>query len=232
MPDGRLWLFRDTYATQTAWAPRHIGKELRLSRLGAFDAALGAIRADAEAQAARKAGGHDRAARHEHLAASYRDMRDHYQQQQQAFAQIMAAREEWEKATAGSRRLAIAADAELRRRHPCQEIEPLRSTEPTPVGDTELEQAHSAPDQEISQTTAWAPDIQTQPEEFRAALHSRQALTAPTADPGWNGLDTLFSASRTPGQAAILQPPKPTIAPSTRILEHAAEHDIEPEAGG
>jgi hypothetical protein len=60
----------------------------------------------------------------------------------------------------------------------------------------------------------------------------RQALTAPTADPGWNGLDTLFSASRTPGQAAILQPPKPTIAPSRRILEHAAEHDIEPGAEG
>jgi hypothetical protein len=44
MPDGRLWLLRDTYAAQTAWAPRHVGKELRLSRLGAFDAALGAIR--------------------------------------------------------------------------------------------------------------------------------------------------------------------------------------------
>ena len=52
MPDGRLWLLRDAYATQTAWAPRHVGKELRLSRLGAFDAAVSAIRADAEAQAA------------------------------------------------------------------------------------------------------------------------------------------------------------------------------------
>jgi hypothetical protein len=40
MPDDRLWLLRDTYAAQTAWAPRHVGKELRLSRLGAFDAAL------------------------------------------------------------------------------------------------------------------------------------------------------------------------------------------------
>ena len=54
MPDGRLWLTRGTYAAQTAWAPRHVGKELRLSQLGAFDAALGVIRADAEADAARK----------------------------------------------------------------------------------------------------------------------------------------------------------------------------------
>src|SRR5262249_14908163 len=89
MPDGRLWLFRDRYAAETAGAPRHVGKELRISRLGAFDAALGAIRADAEAVAARKADDHDRAARYEHLAASYRAMRDHYQQQAQSFAQVM-----------------------------------------------------------------------------------------------------------------------------------------------
>ena len=132
MPDGRLWLLRDTYAAETAWAPRHVGKELRLSRLGAFDAALGAIRADAEADAARKAGDHDRAARHEHLAASYRALRDHYQQQEQALAQAMADRQEWEQATAGSRRLAIAADAELRRRHPDRKIEPLRSASQPP----------------------------------------------------------------------------------------------------
>jgi hypothetical protein len=61
MTDGRLWLLRDAYDAQTAWAPRHVGKELRLSRLGAFDAALAAIRTDAETQAARKTGDHDRA---------------------------------------------------------------------------------------------------------------------------------------------------------------------------
>ena len=230
MPDGRLWLLRDSYATETAWAPCHVGTELRLARLGAFDAALGAIRADAEAAVARKAGDHDRAARHEHLAASYRAMRDHYQQQQQILTQTMTNRQQWEQATAGSRRLAIAADAELRRRHPYQKIEPLRSAEPAPVGDTDYEQAHPAPGQEISPMTGWTSDLRAQPKEFRT-LQSRQALNASTADPGWTGLDTLFSASRTPGEAANLQPPKPSIAPSTRILEHAAEHDVEPEAG-
>ena len=102
-PTGGCGCSATAYAAQTAWAPRHVGKELRLSRLGAFDAALGAIRADAEAQAARKAGDHDRAARHEHLAASYRALRDHYQQQEQALAQAMADRQEWEHATARSR---------------------------------------------------------------------------------------------------------------------------------
>ena len=221
MPDGRLWLLRDTYATQTAWAPCHVGKELRLSRLGALDAALGAIRADAEAAAARKAGEHDRADRQEHLAASYRAMRNHYQQQQQALTQTMAHREEWEQATTGSRRLAIAADVELRRRHPDQKIEPLRSSEPALLSDTEREQAHPAPDQEISQI---------QQELFHATLQNRQALKTPTEDPSWGSLDTLFSTRRTLGQAAILQPPKPSIVPSARILQRGAEHELEPEA--
>jgi len=131
MPDGRLWLARDRYAAQIAWVPRHVGKELRLSRLGGFDAGLGVIRADAEAETARKTGDHDRAARHEHLAASYRALRDHYQQQERDFARAMVARQEWEQATAGSRRLAIAADTELRRHNPHQKIEPLRSGEPS-----------------------------------------------------------------------------------------------------
>ena len=102
MPDGRLWLLRDTYTAETAWAPPHAGRELRLARLGAFDAALGSLRADAEAAAARKAGDHDRAGRHETLAASYRALRDLYKQREQILAQSMADREEWEQATAGS----------------------------------------------------------------------------------------------------------------------------------
>src|SRR5262249_8881540 len=44
IPDGRLWLIRDTYAAETHWAPRHVGKELRLVRMGAQNADLGAIR--------------------------------------------------------------------------------------------------------------------------------------------------------------------------------------------
>ena len=68
--DGRLWLIRDTYAAETAWAPRHVGRELRLARLGAVNADQGAVRAAAEADAARKAGDHARAGRHEELTAS------------------------------------------------------------------------------------------------------------------------------------------------------------------
>ena len=229
LPDGRLWLLRDSYAAQTAWAPRHVGKELRLSRLGAFDAAFGVIRADAESDAARKTGDHDRAERHKHLAASYRALRDHYQHQEQAFAQVMADRQEWEHATAGSRRLAIAADTELRRRHPYRKIEPLRSAEPTPASDTERQHPDLTP-QHRSSETAQMSDLKVQRQAFRAAMNEhRQLFPGEDATPG-NPLEAT-PATRAPWRDAILQPPKPQITPSAEILQLAAEHDIEPEAG-
>ena len=230
MPDGRLWLLRDTYAAQTAWAPRHVGKQLRLSRLGAFDAALGAIRADAEAQAARKADDHDRAARHEHLAASYRAMRDHYQQQQHTFAQAMADRQEWEQATTGSRRLAIAADAELRRRHPDRKIDLLRFAEPIPADDTEREQLGSVLDGVLAERVGQIRDLGDERPTFRAKLDMLQRLAVPSEDLSWDGLGDALRSSRVSRPDPILQPPEPQITPSTRILEPTAEQDAEPEA--
>jgi len=44
----------------------------------------------------------------------------------------MADRADWDKATRAQRQLAVAADAELRRRHPGQYFAPLRSAEPEP----------------------------------------------------------------------------------------------------
>jgi hypothetical protein len=70
-------------------------------------------------------------------------------------------------------------------------------------------------------------DLAMQHEQFRAQIDEHPPLIAPGEDHG-----TAFRARKTPGQDAILQPPKPEITPSARILQLAAEHDIEPEAGG
>jgi conjugative relaxase-like TrwC/TraI family protein len=227
MPDGRLWLLRDTYAAQTAWAPPYVGRELRLSRLGVFNADLGAIRAAAEADAARKAGDLDRAARHETLAASYRTMRDLYQHREQILAPAMADRQEWERATGQSRRLAIAADAELRRRHPGQKIEPLRSAEPAPASDTVHEQLHPVPDGKLTETAAWIRNPATRRQTFRAKMDERPRLTVPGEDPVWGDPGKAFPVWQASGRDAILQPPRPEIIPSARILQLAAERDHE-----
>src|SRR5262249_23079284 len=86
-----------------------------------------AIRADAEAETARKAGDQERAGRHEYSAASYRAIHTRYLAQEQTFATTMADRAEWERATEHSRHLAVAGDAELRRRDPTQDLSRITS---------------------------------------------------------------------------------------------------------
>ncbi|MGH3221081.1 MAG: ATP-dependent DNA helicase [Streptosporangiaceae bacterium] len=230
MPDARLWLIRDTYATETAWAPRHVGRELRLARLGATNADQGAIRAGAEADTARKADNHGLAGRHESMAASYRALRDRYRQQETVFAQTMEDRLEWEHTSAHSRHLAVAADAELRRRHPGEQIEPLRSAEPALISDAEREQLNLAPDQKIGEMAAWIRDLAAHRKAFRERIEQLQGLQVPSDDPDWGDLGEAFPAWRPTGRDAILRPPKPQITPSARILQLAAEHDTEPEA--
>jgi hypothetical protein len=224
MPDGRLWLLRDTYAAGTAWAPRHVGKELRLARLGAFDTGLGAIHAAAEAATARKTGDRGAAERHETLAASYRVLHEAYQQREHALTQAMTDRQDWEQATAGSRHLAIAADAELRRRRPAQKIESLRSAEPVSFTDTER-------DGKLPETGTWIYDLAAQHHAFREKLNERQHLL-PGDDLNWSAFSGSLPPWWKPRRGAILRPPKPEIIPSGMILQLAAEHDIEPEAAG
>ena len=227
MPDGRLWLIRDTYAAETCWAPRHVGKELRLVRLGAQNAELEAIRRHVEAEAARKADNHELADRHESLAASYRAMRDRYQAQEHTFAHAMADRAEWEHATAHTRHLAITADAELRRRHSDHNIGPLRSAEPAPVSHTDREQLVLAPDEKIGDMAAWIRDLAAQRQAFREKLEERQALKIPSEDPDFDDTGPAFPAWTPPDRDAILQPPQPQIQPAAKILELARE----PEPG-
>jgi hypothetical protein len=148
----------------------------------------------------------------------------------QTFAQAMADRRAWEQVTARSRQLAIAADAELRRRYPDHKVEPLRSAEPAPVSDAERQHLDQIPRQRNGQP-ARIRDLEVQQQSFRTAMkeHHRQA---PGKDAAWGGLGQASPALRTRWPDAILQPPKPEITPSAQILQLAAGHDIEPEAGG
>jgi hypothetical protein len=54
-------------------------------------------------------------------------------------------------------------------------------------------------------------------------------LAEPGEDPVWGDLGKVFPGRQASGRDAILQPPKPEIIPSGRILQLAAEHDTEPD---
>ena len=95
-----------------------MGDELRQVRAAAWETRLAGLRADAEAAAAQQHGDHQGAARQQNLANSYQALHEVYRQRETVFAATMADRQDCDKATAQQRHLAVAADAELRRRHP------------------------------------------------------------------------------------------------------------------
>jgi hypothetical protein len=231
MPDGRLLHLRDTYPTETAWAPAWVGDELRQVRAGAREAGLAAARAGAEAAAAGRSGREGAAARHRVLAASYQALHDAYRERESVFAGVMADRGAWEAATRAQRHLSVAADAELRRRHPAQRFTPLRSAEPQTATDAQRAELALTAGQDMPEAGQWIKDLAAGRRAFAGKLAERQSLMVPSEDPDYGDLGQAFPSWDRPGKEAILQPPKPEIRPSARILERALDRDADMEAG-
>jgi hypothetical protein len=142
----------------------------------------------------------------------------------------MADRTDWEQATRAQRHLAIAADTELRRRHPDQHFPPLRSAEPEPATDTQRDELILTPDQEPGETGQWIKDLAAGHRTFAGKLADRQSLAIPAEDPDYGDLGQAFPPWPKPEKDPILQPPKPEIAPSPHVLERAADRDADREA--
>jgi hypothetical protein len=142
----------------------------------------------------------------------------------------MADREDWDRATRHQRQLAIAADAELRRRHPEQRYQPLRSAEPGPATDAQRDELTLAPESQPQEMGHWIVDLAADHRAFADRLADRQSLMVPSEDPDYGDLGQAFPIWTGPGKEAILQPPKPEIAPSLLVLERAADRDADLEA--
>ena len=230
MPDGRLLHLRDTYPIETAWAPQYVGDELRQVRAAAWDARLAALRASAEARAAAQRGDPDRAAAQRKLAAGYQALEQAYRQRETVFAQTMDDRADWQASTRAQRQLAVAADAELRRRHPARYFSPLRSAEPAPATSAQRAELTLTPGDQPGEIDQWIKDLAAGHRTFAGQLADRQSQTVPSEDPGYGDLGLAFPAWTSPRREPILQPPKPEIPPSLRILERAMDRDADWEA--
>jgi hypothetical protein len=231
MPDGMLLHLRDTYPIETAWAPQYVADELRQVRAAGWHARLAALRAGAEATAAARRGQHDRAARQQQLSGSYHVLHQAYQQRETVFAATMADRADWDTATRAQRHLAVAADAELRRRHPGQHYLPLRSAEPQPATQAQREELTlPAGEQNLPEVGQWITDLAAAHRTFAGTLAERQSLTVPSEDPDYGNLGQAFPPWPAPATDAIVQPPKPQIRPSAQVLQRAADRDADPEA--
>jgi hypothetical protein len=158
-------------------------------------------------------------------------MEDAYRKRESVFAGVMADRPDWEAATRAQRHLAVAADAELRRRHPGQRFTPLRSAEPHPVTGAQRAELTLTSGQDIPEQGQWMKDLTAGRRTFAGRLAGRQSLMIPSEDPGYGCLGQAFPSWTGSPKGAILQPPKPEIRPSSRVLERVLDRDADIEAG-
>ena len=252
--DGELWLRRGTYERETAWAPPHVAEELRLAGIAERDAHVNAVRAEHERRAA-----HDEqaAVRHEQLARIWRALEAKAATEAGIFAAAQQTRRQWQTVTEPTRRIAIAADLELRRRHPARQIPPLR---PHPAeADRIASPANPAPSAGVDglpgRTEPAASDRHAADAELtlgltRQAAHEqipeqvlriRQNASIAQARlddlahlplPGTDAHDLspgpAWPAPAGPERDAVLQPPRPDVVPSTGVLERY--YATQPEA--
>jgi hypothetical protein len=142
----------------------------------------------------------------------------------------MSDRIAWEHALRQQRHRAVAADAELRRRHPAQPFPPLRSAEPEPATQTQRDELTAAVEQRTAETGPWIKDLAAGHRAFADRLANRQSQMIPSEDPDYGDLGQAFPPWPAPAGDAILQPPKPEIQPSPHLLERATDRDADREA--
>jgi hypothetical protein len=212
-PDRSLEHMRTSYKSETGWAPPHVGRHLRDVRLGAETMRLKAIRAEAEARLATG----QATARHAGASAKARELEAQYREHEATLGQVMDERGLWDKLTEGSRRLAVQADSELRRRYPDRKIPALESAEP------------KAPE-EPAVEPGWLAELQEQRRVFRDEYEARQNVTVPAEDTDWQH-EGLAWPGRSLWRDAIVQPPKPQIRPAEPVLEAVGQREaqLEPE---
>jgi hypothetical protein len=139
----------------------------------------------------------------------------------------MATRREWEHSTERARRLALAADAEFRRRHPGQQLEPLRSAEPR-VTEDDRGQLALTPGAETHETPEWITQLAAERRAVAERLDERKTILVPSEDPD-HGPELFAWPTRSEhGRDAILQPPKPEMRPSPAVLQRVASLEAEP----
>jgi hypothetical protein len=142
----------------------------------------------------------------------------------------MADRTDWDEANRQQRHLAVAADAELRRRHPAQPFHPLRSAEPKPLSQEQRAELTLTAERPPAEMGQWIKDLAAGHRAFADRLADRQSVRIASQDPDYGDLGLAFPAWTGLGKDAILQPPKPEIPPSSLVLERATNRDADREA--
>jgi hypothetical protein len=243
--DGYLRLRCASYQRELAWAPPYVAEELRLARLQARTAEENTIHAD---QAARTCPDREAADRHRRLAEVWSALHAKATSVAGTLAAAQETRRQWAALTEPTRRMAVAADLELRRRHPDADIAPLSPPADSPA----IQSAQQPKTPEGESIRPFGPSIQKLIDLPAAELSERLERITTKARQAQDTIDYLRGLPRYAAddhavylgpawdilarrqRDAIIQPPRPEITPAAAIAHPApqrarpAEFEAEP----
>jgi conjugative relaxase-like TrwC/TraI family protein len=175
LTDGQLLARRRAYETETSWAPTHVAEELRAARRQEQHSKVEATRHGYEAAAAARRDQHRQRALHEDAARSWTALGQRATLLRETLTEADDTRSQWEAMTEPTRRLARAADIELKRRSVLAPDDHLKSAEPEGF---KYEQPEITADVWIQPRLDGTVDLPRRPEPqpFTPAEREQQAL--------------------------------------------------------
>jgi hypothetical protein len=232
--DCELLARRAAYQRETAWAPPYVAGELREAYLAEDAYRADAVLAWHRGEAARNWAGKSLACQQaQELSALAQQVRAH----REKLEQIAEARRAWYQATEDTRQRALAADTELRRRHPGIDLPPLH---PEKEHETGIAALAALPEPGTGQMPAPRPDharldIEAALDAARRARliiaeRQRQAReeAALESDDVIRRREAEALRQAEARRGAVRQEP----VPISRAGRPARLADLEPEAGG
>jgi len=231
--DDELLVRRAAYQREAAWAPQYVAGDLREAHLAEDACRADAVMAWQQADAPRDWAERS-LARQQALALSSRAQQAGARRQ--ALEQIAEARVAWHEVTEPTRQRALAADAELRRRHPGIDLPPLHPQEQHAAAIAAQagwpERGDAEPS--ASRHTEVRPDIEV---ALQAAIRARRIIAERQRQAHEDAnLESDDLMRRRQAEAlreadarrnAVRQEPL-----ASRRARRQAQPDLEPEAGG
>jgi conjugative relaxase-like TrwC/TraI family protein len=173
LSDGQLLARRRAYEAETSWAPKYVAEELRAARRQERFSKVEATRHSFEATAAGRRAEHEQAKLHEQAAISWTALGQRATLVREKLAETHDTRCQWEVMTEPTRRLARAADIELKRRGVLDPSDHLRSAEPEGFRYPERDDTAEVWIQSRLDGTA---ELPREPEPFSLAEREQRAL--------------------------------------------------------
>ena len=225
LSDGLLLARRSSFERETSWAPASVAEELRVISLTHADARTEAVRCEQDAAAARKAGREPWAMLHDSRREDRLAVAEKCSSLLQTLEPAQQTRREWEAITADTRRIALAADLELKRRGVLDPEEVMKSAEAEGLvpGDLAAEDRDNVIRQALgittadAETTAKVEELAERSRATQARIEELKSMQQPDPERDDVEMSEPWTSLLGREREALLQPPEELVPASPEV---------------